>query len=51
MTSGRETMIRGTENCKNGREKKYNGAVRALAAAAQPGNFIIMVKIIIEFET
>ena len=25
MTSGREKMIRGRENCKNGREKKYNG--------------------------
>ena len=25
MTSGREKMIRGIENCKNGRGKKYNG--------------------------
>ena len=25
MTSRREKMIWGRENCKNGREKKYNG--------------------------
>ena len=32
MTLGREKMIRGRENCKNGREKKkYNGPERALA--------------------
>ena len=30
MTSGREKMIWGRENCKNGREKKYNSLIDLL---------------------